>query len=172
MTVRIRSVVVALLAASAGPLAAQDAPPRPTAEPLLDDWRWTPFSTTDGLPSPDVYEITGGNQAVTLLSEDDFIRRRAGFTEHTLWVAPHEPDELFAAGDYPTAHTAGQGLPSWTKQDRPIVNTDLVVWYTVGFHHIPRPEDWPIMPVAWHSFELKPVGFFERNPALDLPKGR
>lgn len=135
-------------------------------------WRIVNLDQPGPYGDPVGYEITGGHQAVTLLSEDDFIRRRAGFTEHTLWVTPFEPDELFAAGDYPTAHTPGQGLPSWTKQDRPIVNTDLVAWYTVGFHHIPRPEDWPIMPVVWHTFELKPVGFFERNPALDLPKGR
>ena len=37
------------------------------------------------------YEIAGGHQAVTLLSEDDFIRRRAGFTEHTLWVTSAVP---------------------------------------------------------------------------------
>ena len=55
---------------------------------------------------------------------------------------------------------------------RTIADTDLVAWYTVGFHHIPRPEDWPVMPVAWHSFELRPVGFFTRNPALDIPKVR
>jgi primary-amine oxidase len=35
---------------------------------------------------------------------------------------------------------------------------------------VPRPEDWPIMPVAWHGFELRPVGFFARNPSMDLPK--
>ena len=109
---------------------------------------------------------------MTLLSEDDFVRRRAGFTEHTLWVTPFEPGELYAAGAYPTAHEPDQGLPTWTAGNRAIVDTDLVAWYTVGFHHIPRPEDWPLMPVAWHSFELRPVGFFKRNPALDIPKVR
>lgn len=118
------------------------------------------------------YEIAGGHQAVTLLSEDDFVRRRAGFTENTLWVTPFEATELYAAGDYPTAHGPDQGLPGWTEKNRAIVDKDIVAWYTVGFHHIPRPEDWPVMPVAWHSFELRPVGFFERNPALDIPKTR
>ena len=112
----------------------------------------------------------GGNQATTLLSDDDFVRRRAGFTEQTLWVTPFNPDEMFAAGAYPTVHAADQGLPTWTKKNRPINNEDIVAWYTVGFHHVPRPEDFPVMPVSWHSFELRPVGFFERNPALDIPK--
>jgi primary-amine oxidase len=135
-------------------------------------WRITNPNRAGPYGDPVSYEIAGGHQAVTLLSDDDFIRRRAGFTEHTLWVTPYVADELFAAGDYPTAHLPGQGLPAWTSGNRPIANTDLVVWYTVGFHHIPRPEDWPIMPVAWHSFVLKPTGFFKRNPALDLPKPR
>ena len=77
---------------------------------------------------------------------------------------------FYAAGDYPTVSTAGEGLPAWTAANRRIENTDVVVWYTLGFHHVPRPEDWPIMPVAWHGFEIRPVGFFARNPALDLPK--
>ena len=135
-------------------------------------WRITNPNRPGPYGDPVSYEIAGGHQAVTLLSDDDFIRRRAGFTEHTLWATPYAADELFAAGDYPTAHLPGQGLPAWTSKNRPIANTDLVVWYTVGFHHIPRPEDWPIMPVAWHSIVLKPTGFFKRNPALDLPKPR
>lgn len=133
-------------------------------------WRIVNPNRPGAYGDPVGYEITGGHHALTLLAEDDFVRRRAGFTEHNLWVTPHDPAELYAAGDYPTGHPPGQGLPAWTQADRPIDGTDVVAWYTMGFHHIPRPEDWPIMPVAWHSFRLQPVGFFERNPALDLPR--
>jgi len=61
------------------------------------------------------------------------------------------------------------GLPRWTAQDRPIENTDVVLWYVFGIHHITRPEDWPVMPCDSVSFWLKPFGFFDRNPALDVP---
>jgi len=111
-----------------------------------------------------------GHGAMTLMSPDDYMRQRAGFTEYTLWATPFSPSELFAAGDYPTAGIAGQGLPAWTKANRAIDNTDIVLWYTIGFHHVARPEDWPILPFEMHGFDLKPAAFFNRNPAIDLPR--
>jgi primary-amine oxidase len=116
------------------------------------------------------YEIRPGHNAMSLLTPDDFPQRRAGFTEYHVWVTPQRDGERYAAGDYVTQSKGGDGLPSWTKADRPIENTDIVVWYTLGFHHLVRAEDWPITPTAWHEFELRPFDFFARNPALDLPK--
>ena len=69
----------------------------------------------------------------------------------------------------PNQHPGGAGLPEWTQANRSIENTDVVVWYTIGMHHIPRPEEWPVMPVSSLGFSLKPLGFFDRNPALDVP---
>jgi primary-amine oxidase len=65
---------------------------------------------------------------------------------------------------------AGEGLPAWTKADRPIVDTDLVVWYTLGIHHLPSAEDFPVMPTRWVGFNLRPFDFFSRNPAIDLQR--
>jgi primary-amine oxidase len=132
-------------------------------------WRLVNPGVKGAYGSPVGYQIEG-HGAMTLLTEDDYMQRRAGFTNHTLWVTPFRSEELYAAGDYPTLSTAGDGLPRWTAANRSIANTDLVAWLTMGFHHVPRPEDWPIMPVAWHSFEIRPVGFFPRNPAIDLPR--
>jgi primary-amine oxidase len=89
-------------------------------------------------------------------------------TKH-LWVTPYAEDEKYAAGDYPNQHAGGEGLPKWTEGDRPIDHTDIVVWYTFGHHHIPRPEDYPVMPTAYSGFYLKPVGFFDASPAMDVP---
>jgi len=44
-----------------------------------------------------------------------------------------------------------------------------VLWHTFGPTHFPRPEDWPVMPTDYAKFTLKPYGFFDRNPALNVP---
>ena len=100
---------------------------------------------------------------------DSSIGRRAGFARHNLWVTPYAPDERRAAGDYPNQHPGGDGLPDWTEADRSLVGTDIVAWHTFGVTHLPRPEDWPVMPVEYCGFHLMPVGFFDRNPSLDVP---
>jgi primary-amine oxidase len=121
------------------------------------------------LGEPVAYRLVPGENAVPFAQPDAPVRRRAGFIGHHLWVTPYEPRERYAAGDYPSQHPGGAGLPEWTGADRPVAGRDIVVWYTFGHHHVPRPEDWPVMPVATIGFMLKPVGFFDRNPALDVP---
>ena len=118
------------------------------------------------------YEIMSGDNAMSLLSPEDYPQLRAGFTDYQLWLTPYRDDERYAAGDYPNQSRGGDGLPAWTKANRNIENTDIVVWYTIGFHHVPHSEDWPIMPTVWHEFELRPCNFFSQNAALDVPPKR
>lgn len=135
-------------------------------------WRIINPNVLGPLGYPVSFRIKPSHNAMTLLSPDDWPRRRAGFIDYHLWVTPQRDRERYAAGDYPTQSKPGDGLPAWAAQNRSIENTDLVVWYTMGMHHVPRAEDWPVMPTAWHEFELQPFDFFARNPALDLPKDR
>jgi primary-amine oxidase len=96
------------------------------------------------------------------------VLRRANVIGHALWVTPNHPEERWPAGEFVNQSVADTGLGEWTKANRPIDNTDVVLWYVFGIHHITRPEDWPVMPVDVVSFWLKPFGFFDRNPALDV----
>lgn len=132
-------------------------------------WRVVSATARGPLGYPTSYQIAPRSNAYTLLREDDWPQIRAGFSAHHLWVTPYAPEERYAAGDYPTLSDGAYGLPAWTEADRSIRDTDIVAWYTLGFHHVPRAEDWPVMPTAWHSFELRPFDFFPRNPTLDLP---
>jgi primary-amine oxidase len=75
---------------------------------------------------------------------------------------------MYAGGDYPNQTQLGEGLPKYIGDNESVNNEDLVVWYTMGITHIPRPEDWPVMPTHRIGFKLMPRGFFKRNPAINL----
>jgi primary-amine oxidase len=132
-------------------------------------WVVTNPSVTNELGQPVAYKLVPGENVGALAHPDSSIARRAGFITKHLWVTRYDPAEMFAAGDYPNQHPGGAGLPAYAKADRPLERTDVVLWYSVGSHHIARPEEWPVMPVAYAGFQLKPVGFFVGSPALDVP---
>ena len=132
-------------------------------------WRVTNPNVRNGLGQPVGYRLVPTMSTPTLLARpESSVAQRAGFAQHNLWATPYDPAERRAAGDYPNQHAGGAGLPAWTAADRDLVDTDVVVWYTFGVTHIPRPEDWPVMPVEYTGFLLAPFGFFDRNPALDV----
>lgn len=108
--------------------------------------------------------------APTLLAKPySSIAKRGTFATKNLWVTPHADTERWPAGDYPLQGKGGEGLPAWTQQDRRISGEDPVVWYAFGVTHVTRPEDFPVMPVETVGFQLKPHGFFDGNPGIDIP---
>jgi primary-amine oxidase len=132
-------------------------------------WTIANPSSINRLGKPVSYKLLPGENILPFATEGASVLKRAAFTTRHLWVTPYEPRERYAAGDYPNQHPGGAGLPAYTSGDRPITDTNVVVWYTFGAHHVVRPEDWPVMPVSTIGFSLKPVGFFDRNPGLDVP---
>ena len=105
-----------------------------------------------------------------LADESSTFGKRAAFAKHNLWVTRFVQGAYNACGKFPNLqHEGGEGLPKWSAQDRNIENEDVVLWHTFGVTHSPRPEDWPVMPVEYCGFMLQPVGFFDRNPTLDVP---
>jgi len=116
------------------------------------------------------YELSSGHSATSLLLPEDFAQRRAAFSGSPLWITAYDPNQLYAGGTYPNQSRGGDGLPTFAARHRPVAGADLVLWYTMGFHHLPRPEDWPILSTMWHSVALVPWGFFDHNPSLDLPR--
>ena len=133
-------------------------------------WRITNPAVRNRLGQPVAYKLVPTMTTPTMLAAPDSpVGRRAGFARHNLWVTPYVREERRAAGEYPNQHEGGDGLPRWTARNRPIVGTDVVCWYTFGVTHFVRPEDWPVMPVEYCGFLLTPFGFFDRNPALDVP---
>ncbi|HWF55491.1 MAG TPA: primary-amine oxidase [Solirubrobacteraceae bacterium] len=132
-------------------------------------WKIVNPSVRNGLGAPVAYKLEPGGNAACFVHPDSSVAKRAGFITGHVWVTPYDPSERFAAGEYPNQSPGGDGLPKWIRAGRSTEDTDVVLWYSMGHHHIPRPEDWPVMPVGTIGFMLKPNGFFDRNPALDVP---
>ncbi len=133
-------------------------------------WKVTNPEVRNSLGQPVGYKLVPTMSTPKLLARpESSVAKRAGFALHNLWVTPYERGERRAAGEHPNQHEGGAGLPEWTAADRDLVDRDVVLWYTFGVTHVPRPEDWPVMPVEYTGFLLSPVGFFDRNPALDVP---
>jgi primary-amine oxidase len=132
-------------------------------------WKVSNPKQLNGVGEPVAYKLMPGDNVLPFYQPDAHAIKRAGFATKHLWVTAYDPDQMYAAGDYPNQHPGGAGLPAYVKADRNLENADVVVWYTMGAHHPVRPEEWPVMPVAYIGFHLKPQGFFDGNPALDVP---
>jgi primary-amine oxidase len=132
-------------------------------------WKVVNDDVKNGIGTPVGYKLVPGGCFPAMLDPSSSVFERAGVIGHNLWVTPYRDEERWPCGEFVNQSAADTGLAEWTKENRSIENTDVVLWYVFGLHHITRPEDWPVMPVDTVSFWLKPVGFFDRNPALDVP---
>jgi primary-amine oxidase len=142
---------------------------RMTAMELGRVWSISSTEHLNRVGEPTSYVLYPEGQPVLLSDDDSSSRRRAGFAGQSLWVTRYERDELWAAGYTVNQHPGGNGLPRYASADRNVDGADIVLWHTFGLTHFPRLEDWPIMPVDYAGFKLKPHGFFDRNPTLDVP---
>jgi primary-amine oxidase len=133
------------------------------------------------IQNPNVQNRMGTNVGYKILpteivnpffQEGSSISKRGAYLDHHLWVTPYDRSENYPAGHFPNQNPGPDGLPVWTEKDRNIENEDIVVWYVFGHHHIPRLEDWPMMPSARLGFHLKPANFFDFCTCIDVPPSK
>lgn len=131
-------------------------------------WKVTNPGKLNKVGTPVAYKLVPGGAFPPMIDHSSPVFQRAQVLGHTLWVTPFRPEERWPCGEFVNQSGTDEGLPVWTSANRSIDNTDIVLWYVFGIHHIPRVEDWPIMPADTVSFWLKPTGFFDANPSLDV----
>lgn len=132
-------------------------------------WKIVNPNKTNGWGQPVAYKLVPAATPTLLAHEDSVVGKRAAFARYNLWATPFAEGEMAAAGESTVMADGQDGLACYTAGNRDIAECDLVTWHTLGVTHVPRPEDWPVMPVEYCGFHLIPLGFFDRNPTLDLP---
>jgi Cu2+-containing amine oxidase len=83
------------------------------------------------------------------------------FTRNDFWVTRYNGAEMAAAS-----------LPNYVSTPVSVANTDIVVWYYGGVHHLVRDEDGQIVGgnwqgeahIMWTGFMLKPHNLFDKTP--------
>jgi primary-amine oxidase len=132
-------------------------------------WKVKNTEQRNAVGEPVAYKLVPGANALPYLDPEAPVAKRAGFMFKHFWATQFASDELYPAGLYPNQHAGGDGLPKWVQRDRSLDQENVVVWYTLNYHHLPRPEDWPVQPCVYAGFHWMPSGFFDSNPALDVP---
>ena len=117
---------------------------------------------------PSAYQVMMPN-INPLVPVSDAAFQRAYFVQNNLWVTRYKRPEIFAAGMQTNQSASWLGLPEYIFDNENLENEDLVAWVTMGFHHVPMAEDWPVMPAKVDEIIFKPRNFFDRNPAIGLP---
>ncbi|WP_444875918.1 copper amine oxidase, partial [Streptomyces alfalfae] len=133
-------------------------------------WHIGSSSRRNAVGRPTEFQLIPEGRATLMADPASTVHARATFATKHLWVTAHRDDDLYPAGRYPNQHAGGAGVPAAVAAGAEVDGGDLVVWHAFGLSHIPRPEDWPIMPVDYSGFWLKPYGFLDRNPTLDVPE--
>jgi len=135
-------------------------------------WKIVNKNSKNSVGEPTGYKLVVHASPVMLAQDDCYMTMRGAFATKHVWVTRYAPDERYASGEFPNQHAGGDGLPKYIAQNRSIENEDIVLWHSFGATHVCRPEDFPVMPVEYIGFALKPAGFFTENPAMDLPPDR
>jgi primary-amine oxidase len=133
-------------------------------------WRIESTERDNRYGEPTAYRLSLPDTIRSFCRPDSVMSRRAPFIHQHLWATRLDPKENFIGGQYPNQAQPGEeGIHVWQRQDRSLDGEEMVLWPVIGSHHVPRPEQWPVMPVDRIGLKLEPDGFFDRNPTMDVP---
>ena len=111
------------------------------------------------------YEMDPTGNTVSAIPEYRF-GEETSFAQRHFWVTKYHPEQLYAAGKYPNQAPAGyrDHLFEYARKNENIYKEDIVVWYSLGFTHVTKPEDFPIMPAGKMGVNFRPAGFSKNRP--------
>ena len=136
---------------------------------LLDEGRtWIVFnpSKLSPLGHASGFEIQPRDNTISAIPASRY-GEPSSFVQRHFWATKYDAEQLYAAGKYPNQHPDDyhDDLVHYAG-DESVYDDDVVVWYSMGFTHVTRPEDFPIMPAETLAVDFKPHAFFKKSPAL------
>ena len=125
---------------------------RPGSAEHFRSWRVVNPKSKNALGLPRSYELIPSGNGIFRGSSAET------FAQAELWVTRYH------ANEYPVEkRPLRTALPTYHNGES-VEGQDVVVWYVLHVHHLPRTEDWPAMPVEWAGFMLKPRDFLDSSP--------
>ncbi|MFN8444361.1 MAG: hypothetical protein U0175_26495 [Caldilineaceae bacterium] len=85
------------------------------------------------------------------------------WTNNDFYVTKANDCERYVSHN-PTLNGCASNLAAFVNGES-VEGADVVLWYGVTFHHIPRDEDEPLMHTHWNGFRLVPRDWMDSNPS-------
>jgi hypothetical protein len=137
-----------------------------THDPTVQrSWRIRDTVTRNAEGSPISYHIEGLSSGHDYQGPDF-----EPFAAHDLYVTAAHPCERFPSHNPAVGGCTARDITGFLNGEN-TNGADLVVWYAVGFHHLPRAEDEAYMDVHWDGFTILPRDWTANNPLDGVSDG-
>lgn len=88
------------------------------------------------------------------------------FTQNEVYVTVNNVCEQFVSHN-PTSGGCGNNVTEFVN-NQSLAGADVVLWYGLSFHHLPRDEDQNYMFVHWSNFVIAPRDWTALNPLVGV----
>ena len=124
---------------------------------LKRSWRIRDTSVTNTDGHPVSYHIEPLHAGYNYMGRGD-----EAWAQNDFYVTRRDVCERFVANNPTTAGCADNVTGYINGQSTN--GADIVIWYGMTYHHLPRDEDRPYMPTRWDNFQLIPRDWTSTSP--------
>ncbi|XP_045168957.2 putative amine oxidase [copper-containing] [Mercenaria mercenaria] len=130
-------------------------------------------NTRDGYGNPMAYRLIHNGMVKQVIPEGHNKEPAISWARYQHAVTQQKDTEAHSSSMYSMFDTDDQvvNFLGYIEDDKSIKDEDLVLWVTLGVHHIPHKEDLPLTTSTGvaPSFFLQPFNYFSEDPAMSSP---
>lgn len=129
--------------------------------------------TRDTYGNPSAYRLIHNGMVKQIIPEGHNKEPAISWARYQHAVTKRKDTEAHSSSMYSMFDTDNQvvNFQGYIDDDENITDEDLVLWVTLGVHHIPHKEDLPLTTTTGlsPSFILQPYNYFPEDPAMASP---